>query len=142
MFHYISRGNTTHLPKFIPLVQHLESRSPTDVAMQGNLHRFRESTTELRTLKVFNSLARRLNLHEIGASKTDERRIEILTLIARVRRAVMTSSDPPSTRLSGMVGSYSQMAVAFSTTAVLVIRPITSTFPRLTTCARQLKEDF
>lgn len=67
---------------------------------------------------------------------------EILTLIARVRGAAITSSDPPSTQLLGMVGLYSQMAVAFLTTAVLVICPITSTFPRLTTCARQLREDF
>jgi hypothetical protein len=43
--------------------------------------------------------------------------------------------------LSSREGSYSQMAVAFSTTAIFVIRSITSTFPRSTTWARQLKDD-
>jgi len=65
----------------------------------------------------------------------------MLTLIARVRMAAITSSEPPRTRLSCREGSYSQMAVAFSTTAIFVIRSITSTFPRFTTWPRQLRED-
>ena len=61
------------------------------------------------------------------------------TLIARVRIAAITSSDPPKTRLSSCDGSYSQMAVAFSTTAIFVIFFMTSTFPRLTTWPKQLQ---
>ena len=52
--------------------------------------------------------------------------------------AAITSSKPPRTRLSSRVGSYSQIAVAFSTAAIFVIRFITSTFPRLTTCPKHL----
>src|SRR5271155_4381451 len=65
----------------------------------------------------------------------------MLTLIARVQMAAITSSEPPRTRLSCREGSYSQMAVAFSTTAIFVICSITSTFPRFTTWPRQLRED-
>jgi hypothetical protein len=43
------------------------------------------------------------------------------TLIARVRIAAITSSDPFRTRLSGSDGSYSQIAVAVSTAAILVM---------------------
>src|SRR5271156_5545321 len=65
----------------------------------------------------------------------------MLTLIASVQMAAITSSEPPRTRLSSRVGSYSQIAVAFSTAAIFVIWPITSTFPRFTTCPRHLPED-
>src|SRR5271155_481981 len=51
----------------------------------------------------------------------------------------MTSRELPKTRLSSFEGSYSQIAVAFSTTAIFVICFMTSTFPRLTTCPKQLK---
>lgn len=60
------------------------------------------------------------------------------TLIASVRMAAITSSDPPKTRLSSRDGSYSQMAVAFSTTAIFVICFMKSTFPRFTTWPKQL----
>ena len=63
---------------------------------------------------------------------------EILTLIASVQIAAITSSEPPRTQLSGRVGSYSQIAVAFSTAAIFVMFCITSTLPRLTTCPRHL----
>ena len=71
----------------------------------------------------------------------------LLTLIARVQIAAITSGEPPRTQLSSWVGSYSQMAVAFLTAAIFVMCPITSMFPRLMTCPRQLKvnvkiEDF
>ena len=46
------------------------------------------------------------------------------TLIARVRIAAITSREPPKTRLSSRLGSYSQMAVAFSTAAIFVMCPI------------------
>jgi len=65
----------------------------------------------------------------------------MLTLIARVQIAAITSSDPPRTRLSSREGSYSQIAVAFSTTAIFVICSITSMFPRFMTWPRQLRED-
>src|SRR6202522_3880593 len=55
------------------------------------------------------------------------------TLIPNVRIAAMTLSDPPNTQLPSSDGSYSQIAVAFSTTAIFVTRFITSTFARLTT---------
>lgn len=46
---------------------------------------------------------------------------EILTLIASIQIAAITSSEPPRTRLSERVGSYSQIAVEFSTAAIFVI---------------------
>ena len=52
--------------------------------------------------------------------------------------AAITSRDPPKTRLSSREGSYSQIAVAFSTTAIFVMCFMTSTFPRLTTWPKQL----
>lgn len=55
--------------------------------------------------------------------------------------AAITSSEPPRTRLSSRDGSYSQMAVAFSTTAIFVIFFMTSTFPRLTTWPKQLAKN-
>ena len=76
-----------------------------------------------------------------GILRQDKEETNMLTLIARVRIAAITSSEPPRTRLSSREGSYSQMAVAFSTTAIFVIRSITSTFPRFTTWPRQLRED-
>lgn len=65
----------------------------------------------------------------------------MLTLIARVQVAAIMSSELPRTQFSSCEGSYSQMAVTFSTTAIFVIHSITSTFPRFTTWPRQLKED-
>jgi hypothetical protein len=62
----------------------------------------------------------------------------MVTLISRVRIAAITSREPPKTWLSSRVGSYSQMAVAFSTAAIFVICPITSTFARFMTCPKQL----
>lgn len=43
------------------------------------------------------------------------------TLIATVRIAAMTSSDPPSTLLPGSEGSYSHIAVVVSIAAILVM---------------------
>jgi hypothetical protein len=63
------------------------------------------------------------------------------TLIASVQMAAITSSDPPKMRLSSRDGSYSQMAVAFSTTAIFVIFFMTSMFPRLTTWPKQLRNE-
>ena len=65
-----------------------------------------------------------------------------VTLIASVRMAAITSRDPPKTRLPGRLGSYSQMAVAFSTAAIFVMWPIMSTLPRLMTCARKLQWNY
>jgi len=66
----------------------------------------------------------------------------VVTLIASVRIAAITSRDPPKTRLPGRLGSYSQMAVAFSTAAIFVMWPIMSTLPRLMTWARQLRRNY
>ena len=60
------------------------------------------------------------------------------TLIASIWMAAITSSDPPKTRLSSRDGSYSQMAVAFSTAVIFAICFMTSTFPRFTTWPKQL----
>lgn len=38
---------------------------------------------------------------------------DMLTLIARVRMATITSREPPKTQLSSQVGSYSQITVTF-----------------------------
>ena len=59
-------------------------------------------------------------------------------LMAIVRIAAMMSKEPPSTRLSSMVRSYSQMAWAFSMAAILVMEPITATIAKLTICSRHL----
>ena len=64
-----------------------------------------------------------------------------ITLIAIVRMAAITSSDPPKTRLSSRDGSYSQMAVAFSTAAIFVICFMTLMFLRLTTWPKQLSSE-
>ena len=61
------------------------------------------------------------------------------TLIASVRMAAITSSEPSKTRLSSRDGSYSQMAVAFSMMAIFVICFMTAIFLRLTTWPKQLK---
>ena len=58
--------------------------------------------------------------------------------MAKVRMGAITSNKPPKTRLSSRVGSYSQIAVAFSTAAIFVTRFIMLTFPRLTTCPKHL----
>jgi hypothetical protein len=50
----------------------------------------------------------------------------------------MTSSDPPRMWLPGNNGSYSQMAVAVSIAAILVIWLITAMFTMLTTCPKHL----
>ena len=73
--------------------------------------------------------------------RQDKKELNMLTLIARVWIAAITSSEPPRTRLSSREGLYSQMAVAFSTTTIFVIHSIMSTFPRFTTWPRQLRED-
>jgi len=65
--------------------------------------------------------------------------IQSLTLIANIQMAAITSRDPLKTRLSHRVGSYSQIAVAFSMAAILVMWDMTSTFPRLTMCPKQLQ---
>lgn len=56
-------------------------------------------------------------------------------LIATVRIAAITSSDPPSTRLFGKEGSYShwQIAVVVSIAAIFVMWAITATLAMLTT---------
>jgi hypothetical protein len=61
-----------------------------------------------------------------------------LTLIAIVHTGVMTSSDPPRTRLLGNNGSYSHMVVVVSIAAILVTWLIMATFTMLTTCTKHL----
>ena len=64
------------------------------------------------------------------------------TLTAIVRMAAITSNDPSRMRLLGRDGSYSHMALAFSTAAIFVMRPITATLAMLTTWPKQLKMDY
>jgi hypothetical protein len=129
----------TYLTQFVGLVKHLEGCSPPDIAVQWDFHTLGNSTAALGGMEVLDSLAGCLDLKE----KVSNRMILVetpLTLIARVRIAAITSREPPRTRLPGKEGSYSQIAVAFSTTAIFVMFFITSTFPRFTTCAKQLVE--
>ena len=65
---------------------------------------------------------------------------EAWILIAMVRMAAMTSREPPTMRLSGNEGSYSQIAVMVSTAATFMIWPITATSARLMTWAKHLIE--
>ena len=51
----------------------------------------------------------------------DKEELNVLTLIVRVQMAAITSSELPRMWLSSHEGSYSQMAVAFSTTTIFVI---------------------
>jgi hypothetical protein len=86
-------------------------------------------------------LSRGLDLIECEVHVKIRKNGTCFTLIVRVRIAAITSSKPPRMRLSSREGSYSQMASAFSTTAIFVICSITSMFPRLTRSPRQLRED-
>jgi len=76
--------------------------------------------------------------YHISFNKLLRLSIHIHTLIARVWMAATTSSDPPRTRLPGNSGSYSQMALAFSMMAILVMWVITVTLTRFMTCLRHL----
>ena len=62
------------------------------------------------------------------------------TLIASVKIAVITLSNPLNTWLPGSDGLYSQIALAFLTTAILVMHFITSMFARLMTCPMHLDQ--
>lgn len=95
---------------------------------------------QLGALEVFNTLPGCLNLYHKKVINENIFKFGVRTLIASVRIAAMTSSDPPRTRLPSSDGSYSQIAVAFSTTAIFVIFFITSTFARLMTCPRHLDQ--
>ena len=113
-------------------------RTPSNITVQGNPEWFVNLAVDLKFFEIFNSLPRRLYLMKVCFSKRIEIKKRKHTLIAIVRTAAITSNDPPSTWLSYKSGSYSQMVVAFSTAAILVIWPITSTLVRLTICFRQL----
>ena len=60
------------------------------------------------------------------------------TLTAKVRTAAITSNAPPSTQLSGKLGSYSHIALVVSTVAILVMWLMKATFVRLITWAKHL----
>ena len=62
-----------------------------------------------------------------------------LTLIASVQITAMTSKDLLKTRLVLISRSYSQITMAVSTAAILVMWAIILILARLTTCSRQLK---
>ena len=111
--------------------------APSHVAMEWDLEWFLYSTSNLSVLEIFDPLSGCLNL--VTSSKQFLYQcIRIHTFIAKVLIAAITSKDPPSTRLFSSVGSYSQIAVAVSTAAILVIWDMTSTLPKLTTCPRHL----
>jgi hypothetical protein len=63
-------------------------------------------------------------------------------LIASVWIAAITLREPPGTQLLAQMGSYSQMAVVFLTAAIFVMWLITSTFPRLIMCPKQLQQNY
>src|SRR5258707_15022824 len=120
------------------MFQPVVGRTPPDLTVKGNPEGFVNLAVDLKFFKVFNSLPRGLGLVKVCFSKRMETKKRKATLIAMVDIAAITSNDPPSTQLPYKSGSYSQMAVAFSTAAILVIWPITSTLARLTMCSRQL----
>src|SRR5271156_4115120 len=105
--------------------------------MEWDLEWFLYSTSNLSVLEIFDPLSRCLNL-VTSSRQFLYQCIRIHTFIAKVRIAAITSKDPPSTRLFSSVGSYSQIAVAVSTAAILVIWDMTSTLTKLTTCPRHL----
>ena len=55
-----------------------------------------------------------------------------------VQIAAITSSDPPSTWLSGNEGSYSHIAVVVSIAVILVMWAITATLAMFMTCPKHL----
>ena len=87
---------------------------------------------------MFNSLPRSLYLIRCNSKIMIAVKKNTLTLIAMVLIDAMTSRDPPRTRLPGNSGSYTYMAVVFSTAAILVIWPMMATFAMLTTCPKHL----
>ena len=107
------------------------------VAVEWDLERFLYSASNLSVFKIFDPLSGSLNL-VTSIKQFLYQHIRIHTFIAKVLIAAITSNDPPSTRLFSSIGSYSQIAVAGSTAAILVIWDMTSTLPKLTTCPRHL----
>src|SRR5258708_12680054 len=114
------------------MFQHVVGRTPPDITVKGNPEWFVNLAVDLKFFKVFNSLPRGLDLVKVCFSERMETKKRKDTLIAMVRTAAITSNDPPSTWLQYKSGSYSQMAVAFSTLFVLLISPTTSPSTTLT----------
>lgn len=104
------------------LIKDFEGHSPLNFAVKWDLQWLGNSTKDLNALEVLYALSRHLDLRGEGFMRWEYSRImPTLTLIARVLIAVITSSETPKTWLSSQVGSYSQMAVAFSTAAIFVM---------------------
>ena len=120
------------------MLQHVVGGTPPNITVEGDSEWFSNSTVHLKFFKVFNSLPRGLNFMNVCFSKRQRQEKPKYTLIAIMRTAAITSNDPPSTQLLSKSRSYSQIAVAFSTVAILVMWPITSTLARFTMCSRQL----
>lgn len=112
--------------------------------MQRNPKGSGDTGFDLKLFKVLNPLPGALDLQMGGKNKEGDKKNCVVfltydTFTARVRIAAITSRDPPRIRLSGKSGSYSQIADVVSTAAIFVMCPITSIFPRLTTCPRHLE---
>ena len=108
--------------------------------MHNDLAGWGDLAVSLKFLKVLDSLSRGLDLrdsHQINAVWKQKK----VTLMASVRTAAITSKERPRMRLVSSDGSYSQMAVAVSMAAILVMCPMTVMFPMLTTCSKQLKQN-
>ena len=128
----------SYLTEFVGHAQHPICSSPPYIAMKRDSEGGNKSAFELKCFKCLNVLPRRLNLHQQVRfwEKVNKKRWQ--TLIASMQIAAMTSSEPLSTQLSGKDRPYSQIVVAISTTTILVMWSITSTFARLTTWPRHL----
>jgi hypothetical protein len=50
-------SNVTYCLKLVSPIQHIESRTPLDIAMQGYLERCHDATFDLELVKILNSLA-------------------------------------------------------------------------------------
>jgi len=97
-----------------------------------------KSDLKLEGFECLDALTRRLDLCQ-QVRWRERNNMKGQTLIASVRIAATTSSEPLSIWLLGREGSYSQMAVVVSTAAIFVMRSITATFARLMTWPRHLQ---
>ena len=64
--------------ELVSCVKHLEGCSPSNIAVEGDLHSFRKATLELSALEIFCSLSRGLNLITVGVSTCSVNKILFL----------------------------------------------------------------
>jgi hypothetical protein len=112
---------STYFFEFICPIQHVVSRSPANVGMEGDLEGLRDLAFGLELMEVLKTLRGGLDLGKGRPSEERTNEVRERTLIAMVRMTAITSREPLRTRLLGRAGSYSQIAVAFSIAANFVM---------------------